>query len=48
MTYISWFSDFALPLEGYLMDEYHTLRQCNTKIDFLINVGHSDLYFMVL
>ena len=51
MTYISRFSDFVLCLEGYLVDEqssfFVALSQCDTKFDPIINLGHSDLYFMV-
>ena len=31
------------------MDEHHTLdnESCDTKMDVIMNVGHSDLYFTV-
>ena len=48
VIYISWSSDFDLYLEDYLMDEGHTLGyQCEITFDLVINVGHSDLYFIV-
>ena len=47
MTYITLFSDFALYLEGYLVDEHHTFGQCvdkRHKDDPIINLGHSDIF----
>ena len=46
MTYISWSSDFVLYLEGYLMDECHTLGY-NRTFDLELIIDHNDLYFMV-
>ena len=40
MTNISWFSDFALYLEGYFMYKHD-------NFDLRIKVGQCDLYFMV-
>ena len=49
MTYTSQSSDFALYFEDYLIDEHQTLimGQCIITFDLKINVGDSDLYFMV-
>ena len=42
------FSHFALYLEDYLLDEHHTLGLwVGITFNFIINVGHSDLYVMV-
>ena len=46
VTYISWSSDFVLYLEGYLMDECHTLGY-NRTFDLELIIDHNDLYFMV-
>ena len=45
MTYISWFSDFALYLEGYFMYKHDS--QYDLMFDLKIKVGQFDLYFMV-
>ena len=50
MTYIPWSSDFALYLEGCLMDEHQTfwkMSEYDPMFDLKINVGLCDLYFMV-
>ena len=49
MTYIPWSSDFALYLEDYLICEhyYWDMSQYDPKFYLKINIGHSDLYFMV-
>ena len=51
MTYISWSSDFALYLEDYLMYDvtsyFGIMGQYDPTYDLKINVGLSDLYFMV-
>ena len=46
MTYISWSSDFA-PTQ-YFIDLHHTgvLVQYDTMGNFIILIGHNDLYFM--
>ena len=48
MTYISWFSDFALYLEGCLMYKHlGIMSQYDLMFDLKIKVGQYDLYFMV-
>ena len=47
MTYTSWSNDFELYLEDCLMYERHTLGLWVNIFDLIINVGLSDLYFMV-
>ena len=49
MTYISWFSDFALYLEGYFMYKHDNgpMSEYVSILDFKIKVDHCDLYFMV-
>ena len=50
MTYISWYSDFALYLEDYFDVQKRYLRimsQFYLMLDFKIKLGHCDLYFMV-
>ena len=51
MTYISWFSDFALHFEDFLMYKHDTLgvmSRYDLMFDLKIKVGHCDLhvYFM--
>ena len=50
MTYISWSSDFVLYLAVFhgCMSYFGILSQCDALIGLTINVGHSDLYFIVL
>ena len=45
MTYISWSSNLALYFEGY--SYCGLMSQCDASFDLKINVGQSDLYFMV-
>ena len=49
MTYISWFCDFTIYLEGYYMYNMITLvnDEHDLMFDLKIKVGHCDLYFMV-
>ena len=50
MTYISWFSDFALYLEDYLMNEHDSfgiMVQYDRTFDLKIKIYHCDLYFTV-
>ena len=49
VTYISWFSDFALNLEYYLLDKCQPgiLVPCDPMNDHLLYLGHFDLYFML-
>ena len=48
MTYISRFSDFALSLKDYLMNEHDSLMvQYDRTFDLKIKVDHFDLYFTV-
>ena len=51
MTYISWFSDIALYLEGYLMYKHDTLQvlmsQYDLMLDLKIKVDQCGIYFMV-
>ena len=48
VTYILWFSDFALYLEYYLLEnvEPGILLPCDPMNDHLLYLGHCDLYFM--
>ena len=50
VTYIPWSSDFALYLEDYLMHEhyYWEMSPYDPKFYLKINIGHCDLYFMVM
>ena len=50
MTYISLLSDLALYFEDYLMCKRNILGvicQYDLMLDFKMQVGHCDLYFMV-
>ena len=48
VTYISWFSDFALYLEYDLMYKHDALMsQYDLLLDLKTKVYHCDLYFMV-
>ena len=50
MTYISWFSYFALYLEDYLMyltSYFGVMSQYDLMLDLKMKVGHCDLYFMI-
>ena len=49
MTYISWFSDFASYLEGFLMYKHLPLDNESLWLDadLKIKVSHCDPYFMV-
>ena len=49
MICISWSSNFTLYLEDYLIDELHTRERgkCEKMIEFILNLGQDDLYFMV-
>ena len=49
LTYISWFSDFALYFEDYLMYKHDLglMSQYDLMLDFKIKVRLCDLYFMV-
>ena len=50
MTYISWFSDFALYFEDFLLykhDPLGLISQYDMTLDCKIKMGHCDLYFMV-
>ena len=49
ITYILRSSNFALFMypKGFLMDESHTESKCDAAFVLRINIGHSDLYFMV-
>ena len=44
MTYISWSSDFALYLEDFY---YPLISYFGMTFDLILNVGHSDLHFMI-
>ena len=50
MIYISQSSDFALYLEDYVdvcPSYFGSMNQYDPMFDLKMNVGHSDLYFMV-
>ena len=49
VTYISWFSDFALYLEYHLLDKCHTWDITSMWPNEwpLLYLGHCDLYFML-
>ena len=49
MTCISWFKDFTLCLEDYLMNKCPNLYigACDAKVYLIIFKSVSDLYFMV-
>ena len=49
MAYVSWFSDFALYFEGYLMYKHDNglKSQYDLMLDIKIKMGHCDLYFIV-
>ena len=46
MTYISWFNDFALYLEYYLLDKCHTwdISSCDPIIDVKIYLCWCDIF----
>ena len=47
MTYISWFCLISWSLFGYWMSYFVIISHCDAMIDLIIDVDHSDLYFMV-
>ena len=50
MTYISWSIDFAISFRLFDVDisYFRIMCQYDLTFDLKINVGHFDLYFMVL